>query len=190
MSDTIHVKGLSDLQKFLDEFPVKMEKNIMRGALRAGIKPIRDAAVANCPVGPPNKENVRLYGGYMGALRDSIRIGTRVRGQWVTSMVTVGGKNKKTGADVFYAHMIEGFWKHHTTTPYPIAAFKKGGFLSIGGLFRKTVMHPPLVAHPFLRPALDSQAQNAVIAAAEYIKQRLATKEGIDTSAVLIEGDE
>ena len=41
-----------------------------------------------------------------------------------------------------------------------------------------------------MRPALDSQATRAVVAAGEYIKRRLATKHGLDTSGVMIEGDE
>lgn len=188
MSDLIYVKGLAELQKFLDTLPVKIEKNVMRGALRAGIKPIKDAAVAACPVGPPSSEGRRLYGLHEGSLRDSIRVTTRSKGGVVTASVKVGGKSKKTG-DVFYAHIVEGFWKTHRTSPYPIAAFKKGGFLSFGGIFRKSVMHPPIVAHPFLRPALDGNATNAVIAAAEYIKRRLATKEGLDTSDIKIKAD-
>jgi hypothetical protein len=41
-----------------------------------------------------------------------------------------------------------------------------------------------------MRPALDAQASAAVVAAAEYMKDRLATKHGLDTSDVVIEGDE
>lgn len=184
----IHVTGLRDLQGFLDMLPAKLERNVMRGALRAGVKPIKAAAVANCPVGEPNAEGAKLYGLYRGALRDSIRISTRAKGHVVTATVKAGGKTK-SGADVFYAHFIEGFWKHHKSSPYLIAAFKKAGRLSFGGIFRKTVMHPPLVAHPFLRPALDGQAKNAIVAAAEYMKKRLATKEGLDTSDIVIEAE-
>ena len=73
----IRVRGLADLNKFLQDLPVKMEANILRGALRAGLKPIKEAAVQNCPVGDPNDENRIKYGGYRGALRDSIRISGR-----------------------------------------------------------------------------------------------------------------
>jgi hypothetical protein len=41
-----------------------------------------------------------------------------------------------------------------------------------------------------MRPALDQQAQAAVIATAEYMKNRLATKEGLDTADIVIAGDE
>ena len=39
-----------------------------------------------------------------------------------------------------------------------------------------------------MRPALDEQAQNAAYEAASYMKNRLATKHGIDTSDVDLDG--
>lgn len=182
MSD-VHVTGLSDLQKFLDELPAKLEKNIMRGALRAGINEIRDTAVATCPVGPPSPEGARLYGLHTGSLRDSIRIGTVVRGGQVMATLKVGGKTAKAG-DVWYAHIIE----FTGAVPHVIKA-KNGGALAFAGGVYQSVNHPGMKAQPFLRPALDSRAQDAVVAAAEYMKERLATKEGLDTAGIVIEGD-
>lgn len=179
----IHVTGLIELQKFLDTLPAKLEANVMRGALKAGANVIKTQAKANAPVGPPSAENRRLYGGYMGALRDSIRVSTRtLRTQGIVmARVIAGGKNRKTGADVFYAHMIE------FTGARPHTITRKGsGFLYLFGIFRKSVQHPGFQAKPFLRPALDRQAQNAVIAAAEYMKKRLATKEGLNTADIEI----
>lgn len=179
----IHVTGLADIQKFLDTLPAKLEANIMRGALRAGVKPIKEAATQMCPVGAPSAEGKRLYRLHQGSLRDSIRISTRINGQTVTASVKVGGKTKAAG-DVFYAHMIE------FTGAVSHVIAKRGGMLAFMGIFRKSVNHPGMKRQAFMRPALDQQAQAAVIAAAEYMKKRLATKEGLDTSDVLIEGDE
>jgi len=183
MSETIRVTGLSELQKFMDTLAPKLEANVMRGALRSGSKLIMEQAKANVPVGATASENARLYGGYAGALRDSIRLGTRIKGHWVAARVIVGGKTKG-GADVWYAHIIE----YTGAKPHSITAKDRKG-LSIGGLFFQSVQHPGMKARPFLRPALDHRAQPAVIAAAEYLKRRLATKEGLDTSEVRIEGD-
>ena len=44
--------------------------------------------------------------------------------------------------------------------------------------------HPGFRPKPFMRPALDSQANNGVLAAADYIKKRLATKNGINTADI------
>lgn len=41
-----------------------------------------------------------------------------------------------------------------------------------------------------MRPALDSNITAAVVAAGNYVKSRLATKQGLDTSHIMVEGDE
>lgn len=179
-----NVKGLSDLQKFLDQLPVKMEKNVMRGAMRAGMKHVETQAKSNAPVGKPNSVNARLYGGYAGALRDSIRLGTSARGGKVTAYVRAGGKNKRSRADVFYAHFVEFGTRAHT-----IAA-KGKGWLAFAGVFVKKVSHPGTAPKPFMRPALDSQATTALNTMAVYIRDRLASKHGLDTADVKLEGDE
>ena len=170
---------MKELAQFLDELPAKLQKNVMRGALRAGCNVIRAEAKAWCPPGTPSAENVRLYGGYTGALRDSIRVGAKSSGSIVTGYVKAGGKVK--GADVYYAHMIEYGTKAHTIKA------RDGGALSFGGGFVQSVRHPGIKPRPFMRPALDSQSTAATVATAEYMKNRLATKEGLDTSDVDIE---
>ena len=166
MSD-IRVSGLAELQAFLDQLPAKMEANVMRGALRAGIKPIKEIAVANCPTGEPSETNKRKYKLYSGALRDSIRISGRIdkRKGNVIARLVAGGKTK-TGADVFYANMVEFGTKPHV----------------IGD-----GVDPGVIPKPFMRPALDSEASAAVVAVGEYIKKRLATKNGLDTADINIE---
>ena len=167
----IRVTGLADLQKFLDTLPVKMETNIMRGALRAGAKPVLEAARQNAPIGEPSESNKRKYKVYAGALRDSIRLSARIdrRKKQVVARVVVGGKSRKTGADVYYSNMVEFGTRNH--------------IIGDGE-------HPGVAARPFMRPALDSQAGAAVVAAGEYIKKRLATKHGIDTADIEIGLDE
>ncbi len=164
MSDTVHVNGLADLQKLLDTLAPKIERNVMAGALRAGVKPILAQAIKN--LGSSNKT---------GELRDSLKIGNRTRGGTVTAVV----KTK-----VFYAKFVEFGTAAH------VIAGKNGGWLKFGGGFMRSVDHPGAKARPFLRPALDGQAQNAVMTAAEYMKKRLATKNGLDTSDVVIEAGE
>lgn len=101
--------------------------------------------------------------------------------------VKAGGRTAK-GGDVFYAHIIE----FTGARPHTIPALSSLGkiFLNIFGNVRTSVAHPGMKPRPFLRPALDSQAQNAVMMAAEYMKWRLSTKEGLDASGIVLEGDE
>ncbi|MBK7493596.1 MAG: HK97 gp10 family phage protein [Nitrosomonas sp.] len=112
----IKVKGLDELQSFLDQLPAKVEANIMRAALRAGAKPILAAAKANVPVGEPSRKGAELYKHYSGALRDSIRVSARIdrREGKVTASIKAGGKVGKTGANVFYAHMVEFGTRPHS----------------------------------------------------------------------------
>lgn len=156
--DERHVTGLAELQSLLDTLPAKMEKNVVRGGLRAGANIIKQSAKQMAPVGEPSAHNAKFYGGYPGALRDTIRVGVRSKGGKVIAYVKAGGKSKK-GANVYYAHFPE---------------------------FGTVNMR----ASPFMRPALDAQAQNAVVAAGEYMKTRLATKEGLDTTDIVIEAEE
>jgi len=161
----IHVKGLAELQKFLDELTPKIERNVMRGALRAGMNVVKPVAQANA----------RKASGVYSA---GLKISTRARGGTVTASL------KATGP-----HAFLGKWIEFGTRAHNIAA-KLGGWLSFMNVFAKEVAHPGARPFPHMRPALDVQAQNAVIAAAEYMKRRLATKQGLDTSHITIEGDE
>lgn len=181
MSQLIHVTGLSDLQRFLDELPAKIERNVLRGAVRAGANVIKNEAKAVCPVGPPSATGARRYKLYEGALRDSIRVSVKAKGGRVTASIKAGGK-LKNGADVWYAHIVE-----RGAVAHKISA-KKGGFLAIGGGVYRKVDHPGIKPQPFMRPALDARAQDAVVAAGEYMKQRLASRHGLDTSDVQIGG--
>ena len=161
----IHVRGLQELQKFLDELPPKLERNVMRGALRAGMNTVKPVAQAK----------VHSVSGLLAA---GLKVTTRARGGRVTASL------KATGKHAFLAK-----WVEFGTSAHNVAA-KLGGWLSFMNIFRKVIRHPGAKPRPFMRPALDAQAQTAVIAAAEYMKNRLATKEGLDTSHIMIEGDE
>ena len=106
-----------------------------------------------------------------GALRRSIRVSARVKAGVITGTVTAGRSGKK--GDPFYAHMVEFGTKRHLIAP------KNRKALKIGGKFiRKPILHPGLPEKPFMRPAFDEGAQQAITAVADYIRARLA-KEGV-----------
>lgn len=205
----MHVKGLSDLQRFLDALPAKVERNVLRGALRAGAMPIRDEAKRTAPIAAPSSRNRKEYGAYHGALRDSIRVSVKAKGGRVTASIKAGGK-AKGGVEVYWAG-----WAEFGTRPHFISVrdeAKPGrntrhgwrglsirtinrmaarGSLRIGQNFvGASVTHPGARPRPYMRPALDRQATNAVLRAGEYIKARLATKHGLDTADVTIEAEE
>jgi len=167
MADLVNVKGLADLQKFLDQLTPKMEKNVVRGGLRAGANVIKPVAQANIH-------------SVSGELAKGLKVGSRARGGTVTATL------KTTGPHAYVAN-----WVEFGTRPHIITS-RDANALSIGGVaFVKAVQHPGATPHPFLRPALDTQAQAAVVATGEYIKRRLADKHGLDTADIEIgPGDE
>lgn len=174
-----HIKGFAQLQRELDKLPAKIETKIMRGALRSGASVMQKAAKAAAPVAKPNSENARLYGGYMGALRDSIRVTTSRKGSQLHAVVKAGGKNAK-GADVYYAHMVEFGTSAHKILP------SKAKVLSFGGVLTRRIDHPGAIAKPFMRPAMDGSLNATLVAVGSYIKKRL-TKEGVDTTGIDVE---
>lgn len=165
MATETNVKGLAELQKFLDQLTPKLERNVMRGALRAGMNQVKPMAVANA----------RKASGLYAA---GLKVGTRARGGRVTANL------KATGP-----HAYLGRWLEFGTRAHNIVA-KTNGWLSFGGIFAKSISHPGARPFPHMRPALDSQSTNAVNAAAAYMREKLATKHGLDTSGVVLEGDE
>lgn len=161
----IHVKGLAALQKVLDQLPAKIERNVLRGSLRAGMAVVLPVA----------KHGVRRVS---GKLQDGLKLGTRTKGGRVTAFI------KASGPHAFLAK-----WVEFGTAAHKISA-KSGGMLSFGGRFVKSLQHPGAKPRKFMRPALDSQASAAVNAAAQYMKARLASKHGLDTAHIQLDGDE
>lgn len=165
MSEDVEISGLPELYKLMQELPVNYERNVARGALRAGMNVVK----------PMAQQLARKASGVYAA---GLKVGTRARGGVVTSNLKPKGP-----------HAFLGKWIEFGTRPHNIAA-KKSGWLSFMNIFRKEVVHPGARPFPHLRPALDAQKQAAVIAVAEYSKRVMATKHGLDTSHILIEGDE
>jgi hypothetical protein len=103
-------------------------------------------------------------------------VGARIdrRNGQVVAYIRAGGRIKKNGAVPFYAHFLEYGVRPHSLT--------KGG--------KGDNNHPGIAPRAYMRPALDAEAKNAVIAAGEYIKRRLQMKHGIDTKDIAIGEDE
>lgn len=161
----IHVTGLKELGQFLDTLPEKLQKNVVRGAFRKGMNEVKPAA----------QQGVHSISGLLAA---GLKVGTRAKGG------TVYATLKATGKHAYIARWVEYGTAAHTITA------KDRKSLSLGGVFFQSVQHPGARPKPFLRPALDQQASAAVVAAAEYMKERLSTKHGLDTAHITIEGDE
>lgn len=165
MTGEVNVKGLKELGTALQGLPDKLQRNVMRAALRAGAKLVADQARESVPVDS-------------GALRRSVKVGTRVQRGVVQANVKAGDK------EAWYARFVEFGTAAHTIKA------RDGGYMMFGGAWVRSVSHPGARARPFLRPALDARADAAVRATAEKMRQILATKHGIDVAQPAEEGDE
>lgn len=168
LSTDVKINGLAELQKALDTLPEKIQTNIMRGALRAGAKVIASDA-----------KGTAAFVDRTGALRESIRVTTSVRGGIAKASVVSGPS--KTNPVPFYARFVEYGTKAH------IIKAKAGKLLAIGV---SQVLHPGAKKHAFMRPAFDGKAQAAIEASREYVRARLLKKHGIDIPAPIVEGDQ
>lgn len=157
MNDNVNITGGAQLDDFLQSLPAKVEKNIMRSALRAGGNVIRDEGRANVPV-------------KLGNLRKSIRVSTGAKGGQVFASVKVGSKK------AWYWRFIEFGTLPHVIKP------KNAGALAVTGHVVEEIDHPGAQAKPFFRPAFDNKATAAVAAVANQVRKRL-TAVGLNTPA-------
>lgn len=173
-------KGGKELQDMLNTLPARIERNIIRSAIRQGAKVIEEEAKRRVPVNS-------------GDLRDSIRVSTRSRRGQAIATIKAGDEN------AFYAHMVEFGTAPHWITIEEGARLKRmtrrglrsfgiktlnqmagRGSLVIGTNFiGASVAHPGARAKPFMRPAIDEKQDEAIRAVGEQIRKRL-TKEGLN----------
>lgn len=169
MARNIHINGAKELAQALALLPANIERNIMRGALRAGAKVIEADAKANVPVQD-------------GDLKQSLRVSTNRKKGEVSASVKAG--NKKA----WYYHFVE-----FGTQPHDITATKAKylRFIAKDGTSVKTkqVHHMGAIEKPFMRPALDKKNAEAIIKAGDYIRSRLE-KEGMPVPAQLSVSEE
>lgn len=155
------VSGGRELDALLQSLPVKVERNILRAALRAGAAPIREKA----------RENLAANGSVeTGLVAKGLRITTRAKGGVVTSSLKAGGP-----------HGYIAPWVEWGTAVHRIRA-KKAKALAINGNLVYGVVHTGARAKPFMRPALDAASGEAVAAVAAKVRERL-TAEGLNTPA-------
>jgi HK97 gp10 family phage protein len=161
--DLVNIKGGAELQQFLNQLPAKVERNIMRSALRAGAKVIEQEAMSNLfDAGAIDS----------GDLARSLRVETEARRGRVKASVKAGDRK------AWYWRFVEFGTAAHTIKG------KNGKRLYFDGIFARSVVHPGARAKPFMRPALDSKHAEAIRAVGRKIGQRL-TKHGINNAPAL-----
>lgn len=162
------IKGRQGVSRFLLNLPKQIEEKVLRGAARAGAKVIAEDA----------KVRTKSH-----EIAEAIKVMTKKDGSRMVGKVQVKGPG---------AYLAP--WEEYGTAPHYITVddsqrvgrsagrinrLAKQGTLAINGKpVGKTVHHPGAQPHPFLRPALDTNEQEAIAAAQKYINSRV-TKAGI-----------
>ena len=178
------LKGGPELVKFLSELPDKIQRNLMRGALRAGAKVVAEEA------------KLRIHP-VTGLTAKSIGVSTGRRNGMITAKV------RTKGPGAYKAPFLEfGTAPHWITARGAKVPTASGRAVSVRTLNRaaritadgdkerhalvingqfvgQMIAHPGARPHPFMRPALDAKADEAVEAMGAYIRARM-TKQGLN----------
>ena len=173
--DERFVLGGAALDALLGTLPVNIEKNIMRGALRAGAKVFLAIVKQNIPVDE-------------GDLRASARVTTRAKRGEVTASVKIGNKR------VYWAPFVEFGTRRHlvkvqdsergvnrrTGRAISYRTINRNALLIGNRFVGPVVEHPGARPRPYARPAAEAGFEAAVNAVQEHVRKRLA-KEGLTT---------
>lgn len=162
---SVTIKGLKELDDLLKQLPAEIEANLMRSAMRSGLKEIGGIA----------KQMLAAEGHVQsGELQRSIRVTFDKKQEskygWMRGRLLAGNKR------AWYAHILEfGSGKYYTgkgvkskRAQYVIKAKNKRALFFAGSAI-ESVVHPGVKPAPYMRPALDSGAQRAINAVAEYL---------------------
>lgn len=144
-----HIQGAEDLQRRLRELAPKLERNILRGGLRAGAKVFVQIAQQEVPK-------------RTGKLAKTIRDKTKTRRGLVMAQAVAGD------ADAWYAHIVRKGAKPHVIRP---RRNQRGLFFN--GIWVRRIHHPGTKPNPFMERTLERGAPRALAAVADYIRKRL-----------------
>ncbi len=146
----VTVKGVDELLKALKQFPQNIQKNVLKGAVRAGAASLVKEAKANVPADTGN-------------LKKSIGV-VEVKSkkpQYVQFKVT---SRKGFG---WYAHMVEFGTLGKRDEPLSPETRRSPKAIEMA---EKGFGSP---AQPFMRPAYENKGEETIIVAKEYLEKRI-----------------
>lgn len=160
---TTRIRGGAEFEAFIDRFPDKMIRNVMRGAHRAGAAPIRDEAKRRAP---------KRTGGLAKAIKTSA---PKVGDGYVTVSIKLYPPSKGGSYNWFLGLIYEYGSRGYTGKLRGGNRRRSDKMKSDGSTFYG--IYPDIAAHPaepFMRPALDTMAGAAINAIGEYCARRLS----------------
>lgn len=174
MSEVIKVTGLQELNRNLARLADDVQRKYLRGAVAAGARLIRDAAIKNVPIRSGTLRRA-LYSKWIqeasGNNRQTFLVSVR-RGKQFQAKTRTSKKGRITktkSSDAYYWTWIE--FGHVATGPTRIA----------GGALRRERSRQKLKSagrfvppRPFLRPAFESNKTAAIEAVRVELAKRIA----------------
>jgi len=175
MTKQFPVRGLKELDAYLSAFPKNLQKGAVRSGLRQAANQIADEAKLRAK----------------GRLAKSITVGS--------ARVNEDGKiSIRVYVDESIGIGFVGYFQEFGVRPHLIGSTGKGegriairkakagtgtvenGVMKIGDDFASGIIsHPGHAPNPFLRPALDVKAKQAVEAFADQVQEYLYSKTGL-----------
>jgi len=189
MNRNFPVRGVADLDRFLSAFPKKLETAAYRQALTAAAAPIRDAAKSRAPgrikglikSGSPRKNqdgsfSIRVYvderKGSIGFVGYFIEYGVRPH-------LIIAPGAALDALEGSLKPLKSGRRRSRATLMRHLNRKERDGSLVIDGKFVGPVIrHPGFGPKPFLRPALDMMAEEAVRMFGDKIRAFIEGKTG------------
>jgi HK97 gp10 family phage protein len=155
------ITGAKELDRVLAALPKRLQRKVVTQALRAGAKPMLEAARNGIPV-------------KSGLTRKDLKIRAIPAKESRAPAIAIAGSSKKKGM-AYKMRFLE-----YGTGPHIIKVSKKKGrkkALAGGGVvFGKIVHHPGTPAKPFLRPAFDNNSARSLEIIGKELGQRIAAE--------------
>ncbi|HET7255566.1 MAG TPA: hypothetical protein VFJ46_17555 [Xanthobacteraceae bacterium] len=160
----VTVRGRDEVRRFIASLPGQFERKVLRGAGRAAANVIADEARDRC-ISSAVKGSIKVR---VDAPEGRVlaKVQTKGKGAYIAPWLEYGTSEHFISVD---ASQSGG------RTAGRINSLHKAGSLVINGEFvGDTVLHPGAKPFPFLRPALDVKAGEAIAAAQSYINSRIS----------------
>ena len=162
MSRDFPVKGLAELDRFLSALPKNMQNAAYRTALTAAAKPIKDRARQLAPK-------------RTGKMAKAIKTGSARQNPDGTFSIFIRLEGEHSFLGFFHEYGVQ---PHLINVKRPKAGEAKRSLKIEESFLSGPLQHPGHAASPFMRPALDMEADNAVRAFGDRIRAYLEGKTG------------
>lgn len=175
-------RGRAAVDRFFNQLPEKIERQLLRGAGRAAATVVADEARARAPA----HETKELIAIRAKAEPGQILARVVVKPGWGRTL----GIWSEYGTDPHFISVDDSQRRGRGIRRINKQVTRDGGTsLVINGKFvGKTVFHPGARADPFMRPALDLKKDDAIVAAQRYINARISG--GKIIGGLAVDGDD